>query len=194
MPEIEHKYVTIVYLNIFQNSHLLKHNFMKKISTLTIIAVFITLYSNGISAQTTQAGFNQVELMKQFIGTWKNETNKDTVYTAEFKPYGNGGLEFTLRSVTQGKVWLEMKQLWGYDKKSDKIVVAGLMKDDPNLMLQATWFTAKNKCEQVPLEFASNPEQAGFIVKFEIKSPDLVLRNEIVNNKSLGVETYSRVK
>jgi hypothetical protein len=167
---------------------------MKKISTLTIIAVFITLYSNGISAQTTQAGFNQVELMKQFIGTWKNETNKDTVYTAEFKPYGNGGLEFTLRSVTQGKVWLEMKQLWGYDKKSDKIVVAGLMKDDPNLMLQATWFTAKDKCEQVPLEFASDPKKASFIVIFQLKSPDLVLREEIVNNKSLGTETYTRVK
>jgi hypothetical protein len=81
--------------------------------------------------------------MKQFIGTWENETNKGTVYTAEFKPYGNCRMEFTFRSVTQGKVWLEMKQLWGYDKKRDKIVVAGLMKDDPNLMLQATWFTAK---------------------------------------------------
>jgi hypothetical protein len=167
---------------------------MKKFYTLTVIAVFITLYSNGLFAQTSQAGLNQVELMKQFIGTWKNETNKDTVYTAEFKPYGNGGLEFTLRSVAQGKVWLEMKQLWGYDKKNDKIIVAGLMKDDPNLMLQATWFTAKNICKQVPLEFASNPQQAGFIVEFEIKSPDLVLRNEIVNNKSLGVETYIRVK
>ena len=167
---------------------------MKKFYTLTVIAVFITLYSNGLFAQASQAGLNQVELMKQFIGTWKNETNKDTVYTAEFKPYGNGGLEFTLRSVTKEKVWLEMKQLWGYDKKSDKIIVAGLMKDDPNLMLQATWFTAKNICKQVPLEFASNPQQAGFIVEFEIKSPDLVLRNEIVNNKSLGVETYTRVK
>jgi hypothetical protein len=68
------------------------------------------------------------------------------------------------------------------------------MKDDPNLMLQAAWFTLKNKCEQVPLEFASNPEQAAFIVEFEIKSPDLVLREEIVNNKSLGIETYTRVK
>jgi hypothetical protein len=87
-----------------------------------------------------------------------------------------------------------LKQPWGYDKKSDKIVVAGLMKGDPNLMLQATWFTAKNKCEQVPLEFASDPKQASFIVEFELQSPVLVVREEIVNNKSLGVETYTRVK
>ncbi len=167
---------------------------MKKIYSFAIIAVFFLLFFNGIQAQTKQSSLNQVELMKQFIGTWKNETNKDTVYTAEFKPYGKGGLEFSLRSVTQGKVWLEMKQLWGYDKKSDKLVATGLMKDSPDIMLQAMWFTAKNRCEQVPLEFASNPEKASFIVVFEIKSPDMVVREEIVDNKSLGTETYTRVK
>jgi hypothetical protein len=167
---------------------------MKKIYSFMVSVVFVLLFTNEIQAQTMQTGLNQVELMKQFIGTWKNETNKDTVYTAEFKPYGKGGMEFKLKSVTQGKVWLEIRQLWGYDKKSDKIIVAGLAKDSPDIMLQATWFTAKNKCEQVPLEFASNPDQAGFKVFFEIKSPDLVTRNEIVNNKSVGIETYTRVK
>jgi hypothetical protein len=167
---------------------------MKKFYTLSMTAVLFVLCTYVGHSQTTQSGLNQVELMKQFIGTWKNETNKDTVYTAEFKPYGKGGMEFKLKSVTQGKVWLEIRQLWGYDKKIDKIVVAGLAKDSPDIMLQATWFTAKNKCEQVPLEFASNPDQAGFKVFFEIKSPDLVTRNEIVNNKSVGIETYTRVK
>jgi hypothetical protein len=103
-------------------------------------------------------------------------------------------MEFKLTSVTQGKTWLEIKQLWGYDKKSDKIVVAGLAKDSPNIMLQATWFTAKNKCEQVPLEFASDPKQASFRVLFELKSRDLVVREEIVNNKTVLTETYNRVK
>jgi hypothetical protein len=167
---------------------------MKKFYSVTMIAVFILLCTNVIQAQTTQPELNQVELMKQFIGTWKYDTNKDTVYTADFKPYGNGGLEFSLKGVTKGKVWLDMKELWGYDKKRDKIVVAGLMKDSPNIMLQAAWFTAKNKYEQVPLEFASDPEHAGFKVLFELKLPDLVLREEIVNNKSLGTETYTRVK
>jgi hypothetical protein len=167
---------------------------MKRVYLFTLSVVFILLCTNGIQAQTTQTGLNQAELMKQFIGTWENETNKDTVYTAEFKPYGSGGMEFKLTSVTQGKTWLEVKQLWGYDKKSDKIVVAGLAKDSPNIMLQATWFTAKNKCEQVPLEFASDPKQASFRVLFELKSPDLVVREEIVNNKTILTETYNRVK
>jgi hypothetical protein len=168
--------------------------FMKKFYFITLVAVIVAVCNNGIYAQTMQAGLNQVELLKQFIGTWRNESNKDTVYTAEFKPYGNGGLEFSLKSVTQGKVWLEMKQLWGYDKKSDKVVVAGLMKDSPNIMLQSSLFTAKNRFEQVPFDFASDPDKASFKVIFDIKSPDLVLREEIVNNKSLGTETYTRVK
>jgi len=167
---------------------------MKKISSLSIIAILIALYSNALSAQTSQTGLNQLELMKQFIGKWENKANKDTVYTAEFDPYGNGGLEFTLKSVTQGKVWLEMKQLWGYDKKSDKIIIAGFMKDSPNFMLSSAWFSANTRFEQVPYEFASNPEKAGFKVVFDLKSPDLAVRNEIINGKSLGAEPYTRVK
>jgi hypothetical protein len=167
---------------------------MKRVYELSLGLIFILLCINEINAQTIQIDLNQMELLKQFTGTWENKTIKDTLYTAEFKPYGSGGLEFNLKGVTQGKVWLEIRQLWGYDKKSDKVVIGGFMKDSPNFMLQAAWFTAKNRFEQVPYEFASNPEKAGFIVVFDLKSPDLVIRTEIVNGKSLVAETYSRVK
>ena len=167
---------------------------MKRVYELSLGLIFILLCINEINAQTIQTDLNQMELLKQFTGTWENKTIKDTLYTAEFKPYGSGGLEFNLKGVAQGKVWLEIRQLWGYDKKSDKVVIGGFMKDSPNFMLQAAWFTAKNRFKQVPYEFASNPEKAGFIVVFDLKSPDLVIRTEIVNGKSLVAETYSRVK
>ena len=167
---------------------------MKKIYLFTMFAVFILLYTNRIQAQATQTGLSQVELMKQLIGTWKSESTKDTVFTAEFKSYGNGGMEFNLKSVAQGKIWLEIKQLWGYDNKSDKFIVAGLMKDNPNITLEASWFTTKNTWEQVPFEFVSNPKLASSKVTFEFKSPDSVVRNQIVNNKTVVTETYTRVK
>jgi hypothetical protein len=167
---------------------------MKRFYPFAIGVVFVLLCTNEIHAQNSQPELNQVELMKQFIGTWENKSLKDTVYTAEFKPYGTGGLEFSLKGVTLGKVWLEMKQIWGYDKKNDKVVIAGLAKDSPNIMLQAAWFTSKSKLEQVPFEFANDPKQAKFIVLFDIKSPDVVIREEIFNDKSLGTETYTRVK
>lgn len=168
---------------------------MKKLYTLTMTALLSVMCADGLQAQATQTALNQAELLKQFTGTWENRSIKDTVYTAEFKPYGNnGGLEFTLRSVTAGKQWLEMKQFWGYDKKLDRVVMAGLMKDSPNMMLSSAAFKASNRFEQVPLEYASNPEKAGFLVVFEIKSPDQVIREEFLNNKPLGTEVYNRVK
>lgn len=172
----------------------IKHDFMKRLYAFSLGFIFILLSINGIYAQTNQTDLNQMELLKQFIGTWENKAIKDTLYTAEFKPYGSGGLEFNLKGVAQGKLWLEIRQLWGYDKKSDKVVIAGFMKDSPSFMLQAAWFTAKNRFEQVPYEFASNPDKAGFVVVFDLKSPDLVIRTEVVNGKSLVAETYTRVK
>lgn len=159
-----------------------------------MVVLLILNGSGRLNAQTQQSGLNQAELLRQFIGTWKNEEIKDTVYTAELKPYGNNGLEFTLTGFALGKTWLEEKQLWGYDKTSDKIVVAGMTKNVPHVMLQSMWFTTRYRCEQVPLEFASDPEKSNFKVTFDLKSPDLVVREEILNNKSLGTENYKRVE
>jgi hypothetical protein len=167
---------------------------MKRAISFAMGLMFILFCTAEISAQSVQSGLNQPELMKKLIGTWKNDSNKDTVYTAEFKPYGNSGLEFSLRSVSEGKQWLDMKQLWGYDKRRDKVIIAGIMKNSPGVILQAGWFKSESRLEQVPYEFISDPGKATFVVIFEFKSPDQVTRQELVNGKSLGVENYNRIK
>jgi hypothetical protein len=43
---------------------------MKTFCLTTIIAITLLLCTHGIQAQNTQTKLNQVELMKQFIGTW----------------------------------------------------------------------------------------------------------------------------
>jgi len=83
---------------------------MKRVYELSLGLIFILLCINEINAQTIQTDLNQMELLKQFTGTWENKTIKDTLYTAEFKPYGSGGLEFNLKGVAQGKVWPEALQ------------------------------------------------------------------------------------
>ena len=45
-------------------------------------------------------GLNQVELMKQFIGTW-NSVDKDTIFIWECKSFGSA-LEFTIKTETNG--------------------------------------------------------------------------------------------
>jgi hypothetical protein len=70
---------------------------------------------------------NQVELMKQFLGSWKCDIAKDTTCFYEGKSYGTG-LECNFKYVTKEKMFLEGKQLRGYDKDIDKFIFSGMMK------------------------------------------------------------------
>ena len=46
-----------------------------------------------VKASDTPKELNQIELMKKWIGTWKNEIGKDSTVISEFIPMGKGGLE-----------------------------------------------------------------------------------------------------
>ncbi|MFA6125797.1 MAG: hypothetical protein WC699_00695 [Bacteroidales bacterium] len=63
---------------------------MKKLFPLLMMTVCLLLLTPAIQAQTSQKNLNQVELMKQQIGTWKCDDNKDTTVFWEGKPYGTG--------------------------------------------------------------------------------------------------------
>ena len=82
---------------------------MKKFCLITEIAVFLIFCLNGVQAQTMQTKLNQVELFKQWIGTWKSDNAKDTTAFWDAKSYGTG-LEVNLKAVTQGKIVVEGKQ------------------------------------------------------------------------------------
>jgi hypothetical protein len=62
---------------------------MKTFYITTMIVALLLLCTNSSQAQTAQTKLNQVELMKQFAGTWKCESN-DTTFTIEDKYYGGG--------------------------------------------------------------------------------------------------------
>jgi hypothetical protein len=158
-----------------------------------MIAVFLLFFSNGIQAQTTETKLNQVELMKQFIGTWKGEMGKDTAFLMEIKPFYNG-FESYLKTETKGKIVIEEKTIMGYDKKSDKLIESGLMNSNPEIMSWANWFLSPNKFEGVLLEDISNPEKATLKWTFELTSPDVMVWSNIVNNKTTGTYTFHREK
>ena len=160
-----------------------------------MIAVFFLLCTIGIQAQTTQTQLNQVELGKQFIGSWKCEVAKDTTYTTELTSFGNvGALEQSWKSSTKGKILNEFKYIYGYDKKSDKYIVAQIVKSYAGINLMVYWFTSKSKCEVIPFEYLSNPGKATTKWEYELKSPDLLTYTVIENNKPVLTLTYTRVK
>jgi hypothetical protein len=147
----------------------------------------------GVQAQTTQTKLDQVELTKQFIGTWKTEYGKDTIGILNARPFGNGS-ERDIIISTKGVVINSVKALFGYDKEMDKMIEAILYKSSPNLIINVWWATSKNTFEGVPLKDFSNPENALLKFKCELKSPDVFIITNISNNKVVGTYTYTREK
>ena len=165
---------------------------MKTFCLTATIAVFLLICSNGLQAQTTQTKLNQGELMKQFIGSWKSEFDKDTTEFWDAKSYGTG-LECNFKYITKEKMVLEGKQLWGYDKKVDKFILSSMVRG-MDIGINGVWFTSKNKYVVIPFSDISNPEKASSKWEGEFKSPDMFLETTIVNNKSVRTNTYTRVK
>ena len=165
--------------------------------TLYFIALLIGLHMSviikPIQAQTTQNQLNQIELMKQFLGTWQAEMGKDTIQVDEFTAFGSG-IVGTIKTITKGKVISTLKELWGYDPKNDKIIFSAIWESSPEMSLWAYWFTSKSTCEGVAYQDISNPEKARLKYKMEIKSTDTYVLRMLQNDKLVTESTFKRVK
>ncbi len=147
-----------------------------------------------VKASDTPKELNQVELIKQFVGKFKGEIGKDTVVFSDIKSFGISGLEANQKMLFKDKVLSDEKNVWGYDKKTDKYICARIWKDNPEIVLMVFWFTSENICERIPFEFISNPEQASSKAIYEFKSPDLIIKTDIENSKPVGTYSWTRVK
>ncbi len=164
---------------------------MKK-SLLILVAGFLLACFSEIQAQTNAVKLNQAELMKQFIGNLKAQW-ADTVLYLECKGFGSG-LEsnYNYRLAGKDNIILEGRQLWGYDSKLDKFIVATSEKGK-DIWLLAFWFTSDKKYLMTPLNDIANPEKAVFKVEGDIKSPDTFTENWIMGGQSVIKYDYNRV-
>lgn len=169
-----------------------KANIMRRVYFIAIITVSFLSLADRSAAQTSPSKLNQVELIKQFVSTWKGEIGKDTIVHWEIKSTGTG-LDCSFKYVAKGKTIMEGKQLWGYDQKTDKFILSSTtpgMDAGPSVL----WFTAKNKCTIIQYNDMSHPEKATFKLETEFKSPELFLQKAIVNDKIVKTETFNRIK
>ncbi len=166
---------------------------MKKSIFILVITGFLLIGLSEIQAQTTQPKLNQVELMKQLIGSWKCDWgNKDTTGLWEAKPFGTG-LESNWKEISKGKIVMERKQLWGYDKKIDKIVEASLEKGQ-DIGIYVLWFISNNKLIEILYSDITSPDNASLKCEIEIKSPNMLTQTIIMNGKLLNTYTFTRIK
>jgi hypothetical protein len=165
---------------------------MKNFCLTAAFVGFLLLCTNTAQAQTTQPKLNQVELMKQDIGSWRCEFGKDTTASWIVKSFGTG-YEGDIKFVTKGNVIKEIKYLMGYDKSIDKFISAQLTKGE-DIELNAACFITKNQGVVMQYKDISNPEQASWKVETDHKSTDMHVDTYIVNGKNVGTQTWIRVK
>jgi hypothetical protein len=164
----------------------------KKIDDEWKVIYGVESHIDKIVPTESSKALNQVELHKQFVGNWKTEAAKDTSVVWNVKSYGTG-IDGYFKLVTKGKIVMEGKQLWGYDKNLDKYTMSEMIKGMDNA-LYSSWFTSKNKCTMIFYGDIFNPDNASMKYEVEFKSPDTLVQTTIVNNKPTKIDTMTRIK
>lgn len=154
-------------------------------SSLLIILFLFT----GFNKSQAQTQLNQVELMKQFMGTWKCELGKDTFLISKNAPFGTGMISNS-EIVANGIALDSIIQLYGYDRKADKFIVAEQIKSSPVVEICSAWFTSETTGKIV----VTNPKNAPFTFTFEFKSPERIVQNALMDGKVVKKVIGNRVK
>jgi len=163
---------------------------MKTVCLTTMITVLL-FFTYGLQAQTTDTKLDQMQLMKQFIGSWKYESPDGSSMIFENIPFGDAMVGNT-KFISQDTIFDQNKYLWGYDKKNDKIILAEIFNDTPVMEIDVIWFTSKNIVEAVLQKDISNPENAS--TKFEFKSQDAFILPVSQNSNIVAELTWNRQK
>jgi|BarGraNGADG00312_2_1021985.scaffolds.fasta_scaffold37030_1 hypothetical protein len=166
---------------------------MKTSYSCSLVAIILLLCTNGIQAQTTQPKLNQMELMKQYLGIWKGELTKDTVMILNFTSYGKA-IENNYKIVTQGKILYSGKEIYGYNQKYDKIILAAITDYSPRISLAACWFSSRDTGNLVGYQYLANPEKDNNKMQWILIPPDSAKRIVYQNNKVINASTYFREK
>lgn len=159
--------------------------------TLTVV-VLLLLYTNGIQAQTTQTKLNQVELAKQFLGTWQLDRNKDTVNILEAKPYGKAFIMTNYQVIKGNKSDLSTQNV-GYDDRDDKIKSFVIMPNSDYM----TWigmFTTDKLIKSDVLD-TFKPEIVWGKNEVEFKTPtEMIIRGYDAKGVKTGEWTWKKIK
>ena len=177
---------------ILQDPTVMPFIFKKIDNSWKIIYGVESYIQQNVKNTETSKELNQVELFRQFTGTWKGEVGKDTTFLWEGKTNGNA-VEANIKIMSKGKIVTQGTSQIIYDKKSDKCIQTEIMKGS-DAQLYSWWFTSKTISEVVPFQEISNPENSSLKIIFEFKSPDTLVQTTLVNSKTVKTDTYNRVK
>ncbi len=166
---------------------------MKNIYLITVFTVFFLICTDGLlQAQNTQTTLNQVELMKQFVGSWKCDMGMDSALFVDVKSYGTTGLEGNVRIVINGKTVQESKILMGYDKSADKYFLAEMVKGNDLHILSRRFLSSDNY--EITQYDLSNPKKVSWKCEGVFITPDMFAETTMTENKEPKTVTYIRTR
>jgi len=141
----------------------MRKSFKILLSLLVFLGISLTL-----SAQSNEQELDQLELMKQFIGTWRAETGEDTVVNMTYEPIGDGIL-ITQEDIANGVTYGTVKAVMGVSTDKKTIIVSAV-RQDGSVVFHYGKFVSNNK---LILElYSNNVKHPVVIQEFEIQSSD----------------------
>jgi predicted naringenin-chalcone synthase len=81
-------------------------------------------------------------------------------------------------------------QVFGFDKKADKFIMAELIKSSQVIEICSTWFTSNEAGEILII----NPDKATLKYKFEFKTPSNLVQTALYGDKIVKVVTGVKLK
>jgi hypothetical protein len=156
---------------------------MRTFCFTTIIALFLSLWSNEIPAQKIQSELNQMELMKQLLGTWQRTIDEGTVQIMETKLFGEA-LIITVTNKNKGEKFPVFMELSSYDDRDGKIKGFLVFESGKYVTWIGQFITEKIIRGNVVENF--NPEVILWIHEYVIINPNEILS---IGYDSKGIKT-----
>jgi hypothetical protein len=159
---------------------------MKKLLSITMIAVSVLLFTNAIQAQTAKANLDQVKLMPQRLGTWEATIDKDTVFVREHQEYGKGYTANVYYKINGNKSPYHITNSC-YDSKEGKFKGFTLYANGNFTTWIGLWTTEKKFSIDIVQNF--NPKIVLSKVDYFYETPTSLIETRFT---STGVKTLER--
>lgn len=137
----------------------------KSVNFILCLALFFGLSLN-LASQSTAQELDQLELLKQFTGTWELPVSEDSMIVATMTPFGEG-MSFKQENKANGTTYSSYIGLWGLSSDKKTIESVGLS-ENGNIIYSVGKFVTPKKF--VSEDNYDNPYPVR-ISEFEFESP-----------------------
>lgn len=144
---------------------------MKRLISIFLGLILMLGLSLNLSAQSTGEELDQVELLKQFIGTWEADIGKDSVSVVVFTPLNNG-LLFEQQFKANGETYLSLKGVYGFSDDK-QMIYDFFLNSNGTFVMDKGRFDTKTKLKVD--RYYGNTSHAAQMIEWELLTPESVV-------------------